>query len=157
VRAVYLEEEQVHENHMNVVILHGNLTADPVVRYTPKGQAICEFGIAINKRWKTESGEEREKVGFFGCYIWGKRGEAFAQFHRKGGKALVRGELAQESWEDKETGKKHSKTRVEVTDWEFAGGKREEAQAAPAPRAQKPQAQAEAPAGEAQPDDDVPF
>lgn len=148
---------------MNVVILHGNLTADPVVRYTPKGQAICEFTIAINKRWKTESGEEREKVGFFGCYIWGKRGEAFAQFHRKGGKALVRGELAQESWEDKETGKKQSKTRVEVTDWEFAGGKREDAQSAPqVPRPPRPQAeptQPEAPAGEAPPtdDDDVPF
>jgi single-strand DNA-binding protein len=140
---------------MNIVILHGNLTADPVVRYTPKGQAICEFGIAINKRWRTESGEEKEKVGFFGCYIWGKRGEAFAQYHKKGGKALLRGELAQESWEDKETGKKQSKTRVEVTDWEFAGGKREDAP--PAPRAQKPQAQPEAPAGEAQPEDDVPF
>ncbi len=142
---------------MNVVILHGNLTADPVLRYTPKGQAICEFGIAINKRWRTESGEEKEKVSFIACYIWGKRGEAFAQFHRKGGKALVRGELAQESWEDKETGKKQSKTRVEVTDWEFAGGKREDSQGAPAPRAQKPQVQPEAAAGEESANDDLPF
>lgn len=144
---------------MNVVILHGNLTADPEVRYTPKGQAICNFTLAINKRWKTESGEEKEKVGFFGCYIWGKRGEAFAQYHRKGGKALVRGELAQESWEDKETGKKQSKTRVEVTDWEFAGAKREEGQStdrpAPAPRP-IPAAEA-APTDAAPEEDDVPF
>jgi len=64
---------------VNVVILHGNLTADPEVRYTPKGQAVCNFTLAINKRWKTESGEEKEKVVFPNCYIWGKRGEAFAQ------------------------------------------------------------------------------
>ena len=147
---------------MNVVILHGNLTADPEVRYTPKGQAICNFTLAINKRWKTESGEEKEKVGFFGCYIWGKRGEAFAQHHRKGGKALVRGELAQESWEDKETGKKQSKTRVEVTDWEFAGAKREEGQVTdrPAPTTRPRPAAAEPTPSEAAPDDaddSVPF
>jgi len=146
---------------MNVVILHGNLTADPEVRYTPKGQAVCNFTLAINKRWKTESGEEREKVVFPSCYIWGKRGEAFAQYHKKGGKALVRGELAQESWEDKETGKKQSKTRVEVTDWEFAGAKREEGHAAdrPAP-APRPRPAAEAAPTEAAPDeadDSVPF
>jgi len=142
---------------VNVVILHGNLTADPEVRYTPKGQAVCNFTLAINKRWKTESGEEKEKVVFPNCYIWGKRGEAFAQYHRKGGKALVRGELAQESWEDKETGKKQSKTRVEVTDWEFAGSKREEGQAtdrpAPAPRP-RPDAEAAQPS---ETEDDVPF
>lgn len=140
---------------MNVVILHGNLTADPEIRYTPKGQAVCNFTLAINKRWKTESGEEKEKVGFFGCYIWGKRGEAFAQYHKKGGKALVRGELAQESWEDKETGKKQSKTRVEVTDWEFAGAKREEGQPQRQERPKATPTQASEPAGEAE--DECPF
>jgi glucose/arabinose dehydrogenase len=85
------------------------------------------------------------------------KGDAF--IGALGGKALVRGELTQESWEDKETGKRQSKTRVEVTDWEFAGGKREDGQSVPpAPRAQKPQAQAQAPTGEVQPEeDDVPF
>jgi len=142
---------------VNVVILHGNLTADPEVRYTPKGQAVCNFTLAINKRWRTEFGEEKEKVSFIGCYIWGKRGEAFAQYHKKGGKALVRGELAQESWDDKETGKKQSKTRVEVTDWEFAGGKREEGPtAAPRPAIQQAPKRAEPATGEPE-EDFVPF
>lgn len=140
---------------MNHVVLMGNLTADPEVRFTPKGQAVCEFSIAHNKQWKTEAGEERERVSFISCLIWGKRGEAFAKYHRKGFKALVQGELTQESWEDKATGKKQSKTRVQVDSWEFVGARQE--QAAHVPAAPKPaQPQPSLPGGEPE-EDECPF
>ena len=112
---------------MNIVILSGNLVRDPELRFTPKGQSVTEFSIACTKRWVTESGEQKERTGFFGCQIWGKRGEAFAKHHRRGSKALVRGELIQDTWEDKETGKRQSKTRVEVTDWEFVSQREDDA------------------------------
>ena len=110
---------------MNHVILLGNLTSDPEIRYTPKGLAVADFTIAHNKRWTDEGGAQKEKVSFIGCVMFGKRAEAFAQYHKKGSKALVEGELAQESWEDKKTGEKRSKTKVHVNSWEFVGGKPE--------------------------------
>lgn len=116
---------------MNLVVLSGNLTADPEIRHTTSGTSVCEFTIAHNKRWRTESGEQKEKVSFIGCVIWGKRGERFAEYHRKGSKALVRGELTQESWEDKKTAERKSRTRVNVEEWEFCEGKRD---AAPRPQ-----------------------
>lgn len=104
---------------MNHVGLIGNLTRDPEVRFTGTGKAACEFTIAATKRWRTESGEERERTAFIGCVCWGKRGEAFAQHHKKGQRAAIEGELIQETWDDKETGKKREKTKVEVTAWHF--------------------------------------
>ena len=140
---------------MNVVILSGNITADPELRRTNGGTAVCEFTIAHNKRWTTESGEKKEKVSFIGCVIWGRRAEVFAEHHRKGSKALVRGELTQESWDDKTTGKKQSKTKVNVEEFEFVGGRPEQA-AAPRPATrQAPKQAAEQPADDA--DADVPF
>lgn len=126
---------------MNTVILSGNLTADPEIRYTKSGTAVCQFTIAHNKRWKTEAGEQKEKVSFIGCVIWGRRAEVFAEHHRKGSKALVRGELTQESWDDKETGKKQSKTKVNVEEFEFIGGRAEQT-AAPKPATQEAPKQA---------------
>lgn len=155
---------------MNIVILSGNLTRDPEVRYTPKGQSVVEFSIAVTKRWTTEGGEQKERTSFIGCLIWGKRGEAFAKYHRKGAKALIRGEMVQESWEDKD-GKKQSKTRVEVTDWEFATQNKapEESAGEPATRSEAPRGGGDrgasvptAPRGSQTPpaapdEDDVPF
>lgn len=148
---------------MNHVSLMGNLTRDPEVRYTPKGMAVCEFTIAATKRWRTEAGEEKERTAFIGCVCWGKRGEAFAQYHRKGQRALVEGELVQETWEDKESGKKREKTKVEVASWHFVNAKAdrgEDAPAArPAPAPRTAQAAQPAPAASNPPpeDDDGPF
>ena len=103
---------------------------------------MTEFSIACTKRWVTESGEQKERTGFFGCQIWGKRGEAFAKHHRRGSKALVRGELIQDTWEDKDTGKRQSKTRVEVTDWEFVSQREDDAN-----RSSKPATRSETPVG----------
>lgn len=144
---------------MNVVMLSGNLTRDPEIRYTPKGQPVCEATVAVSKRWKTESGEEREKTAFVGLVIWGKRGEAFAQWHRKGSRALVRGELVQETWDDKETGKKREKTKVQVEDWDFAGPKPAHAPETPrpAPKNHPGLPLDEAKPSDAEAEDDVPF
>lgn len=143
---------------MNRVILMGNLTADPELRFGATGTAVCTFTIAHNKRWTTDGGEEKEKVSFIGCVMFGKRAEAFAKHHRKGMKALVEGELSQDTWDDKETGKKREKTKVHVNSWEFVNGRQEATdRPAPTPR-QRPAAAEPAPQG-AQPneEDDVPF
>jgi len=108
---------------MNIVHLIGNLTRDPELKYTPAGKAVAEFTIAVTEKWKTESGEQKERTAFVGCVSWGSRGDAFAKYHRKGDKACITGKLTQDTWDDKETGKKREKTRVEVTDWEFVNGK----------------------------------
>lgn len=115
---------------VNTVFLSGNLVRDPEVRYTPQGKAVCEFSIASKKRWVTESGEKREKANFVGCVCWGAKGEAFANHHRKGQRALIEGELDQETWEDKETRKKREKTKVKVKEWFFTGNAPQEGQAA---------------------------
>lgn len=112
---------------MNIVILKGNLTRDPETRFLQSGAAVTEFGIAVNKKWKDrETNETREEVYFAECVMWGARGEAFAKYHRKGDQSLIHGELKNDSWEDRETGKKMSKTRINVNEFDFVGGRRDD-------------------------------
>lgn len=124
----------------NTVIYGGNLTRDPELRFTPKGTAVCELSIANTEKWTAENGEKKERTCFAGATIWGKSGEAFAQYHKKGQQCLVQGRLMQETWEDKESGKKREKTKIRVDSWFFVGGKRdgEKVQDAPAPRQNAP-------------------
>lgn len=141
---------------INRVILSGNLARDPDVRFTPQGKAVCEATICVSEKWKTESGDERERTAFVGLIIWGARGEAFAKFHKKGNKALIEGKLVQETWDDKESGKKREKTKVQVDQWEFFNGKAPEGYPAP----QRPQQPKDpTPKADAKPteEDDVPF
>jgi single-strand DNA-binding protein len=143
----------------NTVFVSGNLARDPEVKYTPKGTAVVEFTIASNKRWTTEAGEKKEAVTFVGCVCWGAKGEAFAKYHRKGQRALIEGELCQETWEDKETGKKREKTKVRVREWFFMGSSTQEGTAQRPSRPQRPEAaapQSGVLAKEPEPDD-VPF
>lgn len=144
---------------INHVTLQGNLTRDPEIRFTTGGTAVCEITIAHNKKWKTEAGESKEVVAFIAATIWGKKGEAFAQYHRKGDQALITGELAQENWDDKKSGEKRSKTKVNVLDWHFVGGQKTQQQGAtPSPRRNAAPSTA-SPAGAAADDggDQVPF
>lgn len=106
----------------NKVILLGNLTRDPELRFTQGGSAVCHFGMALNRRYKTQEGDWKEEVTFVDVTIWGKRGEAFAQYHSKGKQAFLEGELRLDTWEDKNGGGKRSKLYVVANNWEFVGG-----------------------------------
>jgi len=105
----------------NKVILMGNLTRDPELRYTQNNVAICKFGLAVNRRFKDQSGEWREEPTFVDITIFGKRGEAFAKYHQKGKPAFIEGTLRFDTWDDPQ-GNKRSKLYVVADSWEFVGG-----------------------------------
>ena len=142
----------------NKVILMGNLTRDPELRYTPKGTAIARIGIAVNRVWKTETGESKEEVTFVDCDAYGKTAETVGQYSKKGSPILIEGRLRLHTWEDKNTKQKQSKLRVDVENFKFVGpSNRGEGASAPS----RPAAAATAPeAPDAEPPhegDDVPF
>ena len=112
----------------NKVILMGNLTRDPELRYTQGGNstAICKVGLAVNRRYKNQQGEWVEKPTFVDVTIFGNRGEAFEKYHRKGATAFIEGRLELDTWEDKNSGQKRSKLYVIADNWEFTGGGRGE-------------------------------
>lgn len=118
--------------NFNQVILMGNLTRDPEIKHTAGNQAVCNAGIAVNRRWRTAEGEDREEVYFADLTIWGKTGEAFAKYLAKGRPVFVVGRLGNDSWEDKD-GKKQTKTRITVDSFQFIDGKQESNGDAPAP------------------------
>ena len=105
----------------NKVILMGNLTRKPEVRFTQGGMAICNLGLAVNRRFKDQSGNWKEEATFVDVTFFGKRGEAFAKFHDKGRPAFIEGELRLDQWEDKQSGEKRSKLYVVGNDWQFVG------------------------------------
>ena len=105
----------------NKVILMGNLTRKPEVRFTSSGMAICKCGLAVNRRYKDQAGEWKEEVTFVDVTIFGKRGEAFAKYHDKGRTAFIEGELRLDTWDDKQTGQKRQKLYVVGNDWQFVG------------------------------------
>lgn len=109
----------------NKVILLGNLTRDPELRYTQSNMAICKFGLAVNRRYKDANGEWVDKPTYVDVTVFGKRGEAFEKHHRKGASAFVEGRLELDTWDDKATGQKRSKLYVVADNWEFVGGKSE--------------------------------
>ena len=98
--------------NFNKVILMGNLTRDPELRYTPKGTAIAKFGLAINRTWKSETGETKEEVTFVDIDVFGRTAENVAQYLRKGSPAFIEGRLKLDTWEDKTTQQKKSKMGV---------------------------------------------
>lgn len=143
----------------NKVILMGNLTRDPELRYTPKGTAIARIGLAVNRVWKTESGENKEEVTFVDCDAYGKTGETIGQYLKKGSPVLVEGRLRLHTWEDKNTKQKQSKLRVDVENFKFVGPANRDGAAPAAPRPAAAPAAAEAAEADAPPaeGDDVPF
>lgn len=109
----------------NKVILMGNLTRDPEVRYAQSGTPIVNFGLAVNRRFKDSEGNWKDEATFVDVTIFGKRGEAFSRFHSKGKPAFIEGHLRLDQWEDKNGGGKRSKLYVVADTWEFVGGGRE--------------------------------
>ena len=95
----------------NKVILLGNLTRDPELRYTPKGMAVARLGMAVNRTYKTEGGESREEVTFVDIDAWGKQAELISQYLRKGNPLFVEGRLKLDQWDDKASGQKRTALR----------------------------------------------
>jgi single-strand DNA-binding protein len=148
----------------NRVILAGNLTRDPELRYTPKGSAVVKIGLAVNRTWKNEAGESKEEVTFIDIEAWGRQAEVIAQYMRKGRPLLVEGRLKLDTWEDKNTHQKQSKLKVVLESFSFidskgtdagppSGGDAPRRPAAPSKPAESPEG-GEAAGPE---EDDVPF
>lgn len=108
--------------NFNQVQIMGNLTRDPELRYTPSGAAVCEFTVAVNRRWKSQGGEAREEVTFVDVTAWGRTAEIVSEYMKKGRGIFVAGRLTQDRWEDKNTGQKRSKLKVTAENVQFLGG-----------------------------------
>jgi single-strand DNA-binding protein len=96
----------------NKVILLGNLTRDPEVRYTPKGSAVCDLGIAVNRQYTLDSGEKREEVTYVDVVLWARLAEIAGEYLKKGRPIFIEGRLQLDTWDDKQSGQKRSKLRV---------------------------------------------
>lgn len=107
----------------NKVILMGNLTRDPELRYTPKGTPIAKIGLAVNRVWRSEAGEQREEVTFVDVDIFGRTAENVGQYMRKGRPIMVEGRLKLDQWDDKNTGQKRSKLGVVADTVQFLGSR----------------------------------
>jgi len=106
----------------NKVMLMGNLTRDPELRYTSGGQAVCNFSLAINRYFNDKQGERKEETTFMRITVWGKQGENCAQYLSKGRSAFVEGRLQSRSWET-EDGQKRSAVDVVADSVQFIGGR----------------------------------
>jgi len=139
----------------NKVILVGNLTRDPELRYTPAGTAVAKLSLAVNRSWRSQAGEEREEVTFVDVDAFGKQAETLGQYLKKGRPVLIEGRLKMDQWEDKQTGQKRSRLGVILETFQFLdsgrrqGSNQPQRQARPAAPNQPPTSQPE--------EDDVPF
>ena len=96
----------------NKVLLLGNLTRDPEVRYTPKGSAVADLGIAVNRQYTLDSGEKREEVTYVDVTFWGRTAEVAGEYLKKGRPVFIEGRLQLDTWDDKQSGQKRSKLKV---------------------------------------------
>ena len=148
--------------NFNKVIIAGNLTRDPELRYTPKGTAVARITLAVNRTYTGEDGQRKEEVSFVDVDVWGRQAEVIAQYMKKGRPLLVEGRLKQDTWEDKNTKQKQSKLKVVLEGFSFIDSNRGDG-GAPAPVRQasttaSPTAAAEpVEAGGPPEEDDVPF
>ncbi len=133
---------------VNKVFLMGNLTRDPELRYTTNGVAVADLGVAVNRAYTTKDGERREEVTFIDVTVWNRQAENCCQFLKKGRPIHVEGYLKLDSWDDKTSGEKRTKLKVEAENVQFLGSRRDEPEgnapqggevvSAPAPRRSSP-------------------
>ena len=109
--------------NLNKVMLIGNLTRDPEIKYTPKGTAIAAFGLAVNRSFTTESGEKREEVTFIDLEAYARLAEIIGEYCKKGRPIFVEGRLKLDTWDDKTSGQKRSKMKVIVETMQLLGGR----------------------------------
>ena len=107
----------------NKVILLGNLTRDPEVRYTPKGTAVTELGLAVNRVYTAENGEKREETTFVDVTLWGRTAEIAGEYLKKGRPVFIEGRLQLDTWDDKQSGQKRSKLKVVGEGLQLLGGR----------------------------------
>ena len=106
--------------NFNRVILVGNLTRDPEIRYTPSGTAVADFGLAVNRRWRSQDGDDREEVCFVDITAWGRQGEVISEHLSKGDPVLIEGRLRMDTWQGQD-GQKRTKHKVVVENFQFLG------------------------------------
>ncbi len=102
----------------NKVFLMGNLTRDPEVRHTTGNNAVANIGLAVNRRFRTQDGQNREETTFVDCEAWGRTAETMAQYLKKGRPVFVEGRLKLDQWQDKE-GNNRSKLKVVIDNFQF--------------------------------------
>jgi single-strand DNA-binding protein len=147
----------------NKVILLGNLTRDPEVRYTPKGTAVTELGMAVNRVYTAENGEKREETTFVDVTLWGRTAEIAGEYLKKGRPVFIEGRLQLDTWDDKTSGQKRSKLKVVGEGLQLigsrpggGGGGGDEEGGSSAPRSSRPAPPPKA-AASAPDDDEIPF
>ena len=150
----------------NKVILLGNLTRDPEVRYTPKGPAVTDLGLAVNRTYTADNGEKREEVTFVDVTFWGRTAEVAGEYLKKGRPVFVEGRLQLDSWDDKQSGQKRSKLKVIGENMQMLGAPRGagaggggggDEESSSAPRSSSKSAPPPKAAPSAPDDDEIPF
>lgn len=152
--------------NLNKVMLIGNLTRDPELRHTPRGTAVAELGLAINRVWNNEQGQRQEETTFVDVTLWGRQAEVAQQYLTKGSPAYIEGRLQLDTWDDKQSGQKRSKLKIVGETLQLLGARgssggggsseRPQQQSRP-PQQQRPQGASPAPVDDYQDDDDIPF
>ena len=143
----------------NRVLLMGNLTRNPEIRYTPSGTAVSDLGLAVNESFKNKAGETVEQVCYVDVVVWGRQAETAAEYLHKGSPVFVEGRLQLDQWENQQ-GEKRSKLRVRADRVQFLGAPGKGAEYAEAPTASVAPVENTTPpaqAAEVADDDDVPF
>ena len=142
----------------NKVILMGNLTRDPELRYTPKGTAVAKLGLAVNRSWRNAEGQQQDETTFVDVDAFGKQAETLGQYMQKGRPILIEGRLKLDQWEDKNTGQNRSKLGVILEKFSFVGGGSQNGGTSSTSQATAPPPTSEVPPFDDGPsDDDVPF
>lgn len=109
--------------NLNKVMLIGNLTHDPELKHTPKGTAVAELGLAINRVWKDENNQKQEETTFVDVTLWGRQAEIAKQYLTKGNPVYIEGRLSLDTWDDKASGQKRTKLKVIGEALQLLGGK----------------------------------
>ncbi len=160
--------------NVNKVILIGNVTRDPEVKFTPKGSAVTDVGLAINRTYSLDNGEKREETTYVDVELWGRLAEIAGEYAKKGRPVYIEGRLKIDSWEDKQTGQKRSRLRVVGENLQLlgtrpsggggggdyesgGGGAHYERSERPAGRSSAPSRPQQQPPAQASDDDDIPF
>jgi len=109
--------------NLNRVLLIGNLTRDPEVRYTPKGTAVADISLAINRFLQSEDGERKEEVTYVDVTLWARLAEISGEYLKKGKPVFIEGRLQLDTWDDKQTGQKRSRLRVIAESMQLLGAR----------------------------------